>query len=809
MRKSELGIQNSEVRSRNTGVRSQESGVRRKKTEDRRAATDNGLRTTDSELHQSKIQNLKSKIFCPESRVASPESRVIWLAVFVLLAALSAKAATLEGTVLDPSGAAVAGARVNLLVGPAPLEERQSDARGHFAFTELGGGTYALVANVPGFTASPVRVEVGEGESKTLDLRLALSAVQQQVVVSAALGGALAPQLGSSVSVITRQDIEQQNAQSVFEMLRDVPGVAVTQAGRRGGATGVFLRGGNSNYNLVMIDGIELNQFGGDFDFASLPADGVDRIEVLRGPQSALYGSNAVAGAINIVSRRGGGPPHFTALAEGGSFTTRRFAAGGAGLTRGLGWAFDLSRLDSGGVVANDRYRDQSAFLSLGLSRRPRREINFHFFGNANDAGAPGPYGSDPLGVFPGLDLISRNQQNLFGYQANYAEQISPRFRQVVNASLATNDYYFRSPFGDSFSNNFRGAVNTRSEITVSSQDFFVAGFEYNRERIENTFIADNHDAPFLLPRASYAGFAENRWNPSRRWVVIAGVRLDDIRTRELPPDSFGLRPLLPASSLTKVNPRIAVTYLAHDGGASRVGATRLHGTFGTGIRAPSGFELAFTNNPRLKPEKSLSFDSGVEQRFFSDRAVFDATYFFNRFEDQIVVLGGSLTNLSSFVSDNLANSRAHGLETTLRLRPSPAWQFAAHYTWLNSAILALDGTTLTPSPFAVGQPLLRRPRNSGGFNASWQRGRWTLNLNGYWRSRVLDVEPNYGAFGGLFTNQGYTLANAGFAYRLPRGVELYGRLNNFLNQKYEEAFGFPSLHLNFLAGVRFTFPAE
>jgi outer membrane receptor protein involved in Fe transport len=303
--------------------------------------------------------------------------------------------------------------------------------------------------------------------------------------------------------------------------------------------------------------------------------------------------------------------------------------------------------------------------------------------------------------------------------------------------------------------------------------------------------------------------FAENRWNPSRRWVVIAGVRVDDIRTRELPPGAFGLRPLMPASIVTKANPRISVTYLAREGtGAGRIGATRLHGTFGTGIRAPKGLELAFTNNPRLKPERSLSFDSGVEQRFFSERMVLDATYFFNRFEDQIVVLG-SLSNLSTFYSDNLANSRAHGLETTLRLRPTRALEVSGHYTWLNSTILALDGTSLTPLPFHLGQPLLRRPRNSGGFNTTWQHGRLTLNLNGYWRSKVLDVEPNYGASGGLFTNQGYVLANTGFAYRLPRGVELYGRLNNFLNQKYEEAFGFPSLHLNFLAGIKLTFPAE
>jgi len=735
----------------------------------------------------------------------------LWAAGFAFLVCLTvggARAGTLEGTVLDPSGRAVPGARVSLLRQFTPLEERQTDARGRFEFNGLRGGAFRLVASVPGFTASSVQVEVGKGETRTVDLRLALSAVQEHVVVSATLGGALSPQVGSSINVVTRRDMDEQGAQAVFEVLREVPGVTVSQAGRHGGVTGVFIRGGNSNYNLVMLDGMQVNQFGGDFDFASLPVDGVDHVEITRGPQSALYGSNAVTGVINIVTRQGQGPPRFTVQAEGGSFTTRRFATGGSGLTRGLSWASDLSRLDSGGMVVNDQYRNQSAFLSLGYSRGPRRQANFHFFGNANDAGAPGPYGSDPLGLFSGLDRISRNKQNLFGYQMSYAEQFSARFRQVVSASLATNDYYFRSPFGDSFSNNLRGVVNTRSEITVSSQDFLVLGFEYNRERIKNTFIADTSGVPFLLPRSNFAYFAENRWSPSRRWVVITGLRLDDIRTRELPPGGFGLRPRLPASSVVKANPRVSATYLAREG-AARWGATRLHGTFGTGIRAPNGFELAFTNNPRLKPERSLSFDSGVEQRVFGDRAVLDVTYFYNRFEDQIVLLGGSLTNLSSFISDNLANSRAEGVEASVRVRPVRAFALSGHYTRLNSSILALDGTTLPQFPFEVGQPLLRRPRNSAAFNATWQRGRLMLNLNGFWRSKVLDVEPNFGAYGGLFTNKGYLLANTGFTYRLPRGVELYGRLNNFLNRKYEDSFGYPALRRNFLAGIKFAFPAE
>jgi outer membrane receptor protein involved in Fe transport len=738
----------------------------------------------------------------------------ILAAIFLLLsgavAASAAQRSEIRGTVADPGDNAVPSARVSLIRSHAVLNERQTDANGTFEFSGLQPGAYKLVANLPGFSMPSVAVDLREDQTRVVDLKLELSAVHQQVVVSATLGAALAPEIGSSLTVLTRQELNDRGAQAALEALRGAAGVEVNQAGRRGASTGLFIRGGESNFNLIMIDGIQVNEFGGEFTLAPLPVDGVDRVEVIRGPQSALYGSNAVSGVVNLVSRKGTGRPRFTAQAEGGSFTTRRFSTGGSGLTRGLSWSYNLARLDSGGVVANDRYRNQSAFLSLGTTRWARRQLDFHFFGDANQVGAPGPYGSDPLGLFPGLDLISRNKQNLFAYRVHYGEQLSSRLRQVVIADVATNDFTFRTPFGDSFSNNLRGVVSTRSEITVSSKDFLVLGFEYNRERIENTFIADVDDVPFRLPRTSLAFVAENRWSPVKRLYVTSGMRVDNIGTHELPPGGFGLRPLLPESSVNKVSPRVSVAFLAREStGGGWLGATRLHGSFGTGIRAPSGFELAFSDNPRLEPEESLSFDAGIEQRFFADRAVLDATYFFNRFEDMIVVVGGSLANLSSFLSDNLANSRAQGVEFSFRIRPRPSIELAGHYTRLNSSILALDGSSLVQLPFEIGQPLLRRPRNSGGFNATWHRGRLMLNLNGYVRGEVLDVEPNFGTFGGLFPNKGYVLANTGFSYRLRQGVEVYGRLNNFLNQKYEESLGFPALGLNFLAGIRISFPPE
>jgi len=737
-------------------------------------------------------------------------------ALFVLLSPTAAQAGTLAGTVVDPSGSAVPQARVTLLRSLLVVDEKQTDARGAFLFAGLADGKYELEASAPGLASPPAEVEIVGPETHTLELHLQLSAVQQQVVVSASLGGALASEVGASVSVVTAQEINDRAAQNVLDVLSGIPGVEVSQTGRRGGVTGVYVRGGESDYNLVMVDGMELNEFGGSFDFAPLPADGVERVEVTRGPESALYGPNAVTSVINIVTTEGEGTPHFTAQAEGGNFTTRRFVVDGGGLTHGLSWGFDLSRLDSGGTVPNDGYRNQSAFLSLGYHGSPRRRLDFHFFGNANDAGAPGPYGSDPDGLFTGIDTYSRDKQNLFGWGGSYSEQFTSKFQQVTSASLSTNDYYFRSPYGDSYSNNLRGVLNTRSEVTVSNKDFFVAGFEYNREQVEDTYISDSNGAPSVLPRTSLAFFAENRWSPTPRLYLTTGFRVDDLRTHALPADDSAGRPLLPPGTVGKVNPRVAAAYMLRESHGGSLDGTRLHASFGTGIRPPDGFNLAFTNNPHLKPETSLSFDAGIEQRFFQSKAVLDLTYFNNHFHDQIVTLGGSLTNLSSFTSDNLGNSRAQGAEISFQVHPIKSVQMSVEYTLDKTEVLSLNGSSLALAPLQVGQQLIGQPRNSGAYNLTWRHGNLMLNTNAYIRGQVLDVEPNdglgacsYYSLPCLFPDKGYVRVDGGFSYRLPRGVEIYGRLDNILDQKYEEVLGYPALPFNFLAGVRLNFPGR
>jgi outer membrane cobalamin receptor len=743
----------------------------------------------------------------------------IFLLLFFTCASYAAIAVTLEGTALDPSGQAVPGARVSLLRSLVAMAECQTDARGYYKFEALQDGVYQLAASARGLSSQPIELSLSQAEVKKQDIKLEVSALAIQVVVSASLGGALAPQIGSSVDVVTKQEIEDRGAQNAFEIIRGVPGTEVSQAGRRGGVTGLYIRGGESKYNAVMVDGIPLNEFGGSFDLASLPADGIERIEVTRGPQSALYGSNAVAGVINLISRRGEDRPTFTALAEGGSYSTRRFATGGNGLIGGFSWSYNLSRLDSDGAVVNDNYRNQSAFLSLGY-HQSRRQLDFHFFGNANSNGAPGPYGSDPNHfVDPGyrINTESRGKQNLFGYQFGYTEQFSNRFRQVTTVSTGTNDlfYHYHSHdlmWGDSdsdyTSDNLRTVVNTRSEILISANNTLSAGFEYNHEETEQATTSTFYNSRYWIPRNSYAYFVEDRWNLSNRVFLTAGVRIDNLQTDSLR--------AIPSSSITKINPRISLAYLVQKGNAGGAwGGTRIHGSFGTGIRPPDGFELSVTNNPNLKPEKNISYDAGIEQKLFASRAVFDMAYFFNRFDDQIVGLGSS-SNLSRYTSANLKNSRAQGVETSIRVRPIQSLELSGAYTFLDSSILALDRSSTATDPFTVGDPLLRRPRHSASYNVTWRYGRLTLNTNAYIRGEVLDVDPTNGIaactwYGVpcLFSNKGYTRMDAGFSFRIARGVEAYGRVNNLLNREYEEVFGYPAYRANYIGGMRFSFSPE
>jgi outer membrane receptor protein involved in Fe transport len=236
---------------------------------------------------------------------------------------------------------------------------------------------------------------------------------------------------------------------------------------------------------------------------------------------------------------------------------------------------------------------------------------------------------------------------------------------------------------------------------------------------------------------------------------------------------------------------------------ASPAGWTRVRAGAGLGIRPPDAFEIAFTDNPGLKPERSRSFEAGAEHARAAGRLVVEGTFFWNEYDDLIVATGPSLADSSRYQSDNIANARARGLELLARVRARGGFAASVAYTLLDAEVLAVDRLGVAPPPFEPGDRLLRRPRHQAWAEANWRGTRGSAFVTLGARGRTLDVDPTFGAFGGLFENRGHTAATAGAAWRVARSVELFGRVANLFDRSYEEVLGFPALPRSVYGGIR------
>jgi len=717
-------------------------------------------------------------------------SVVAGLLVFLLTLSACLAAAQVKGKVIDPSGAPVAGAQVSLVSRVGVEAQTAAAANGTFTLEGPTDADTRLVVTAPGFSTQTLPLD------RAASVQLAIAPQVDSVNVVGSSMDVQASQQGGSVSVIAREEVRERNEPFAMDLLRYVPGVTFNQTGTAGGVASLFLRGGNSNFSLVEIDGVPVNGFGGAFDFAHIPAEALERIELIRGPQSAVYGPYANSGAIDFVTRQPGAAPQLDLLAEGGSYDERRFGITAGGTLAGFGILASASRIDTNGMVTNDDYRNEGLLLHAGR-RFGRHRFSLHGYFDSNDVGEPGPWGSNPKHIFTGIDTVSRSRNNFGEYGGHYEADLSPRLRQEVFGSVYLNNSGYLSPYGFSFNKDLRGQGEERTIASVTRHYTVAAGVSAGREDVKNTYITDAAFSVFPIRRDDFAVYLENRYEEAGRLFVSAGVRGEFFRTDSVPSDGYA-RPMFPAASVSRVNPKLSAAYAA--------GATRLHSSFGTGIRPPSGYELAFTDNPALKPERTRSVDAGIEQKVFNGKLRLDATYFYNRYYDLIVTLGGSLTALSHYKSDNLANSQAQGMEFSAGVRPA-RWVFlTGAYTLLKTRILSLDGSNQqAPLPFTVGQQLTRRPENSGSAVASFTRGRVAANLTGYFRGRTLYEEPSYGAGSGLFENPGFANIGINVNYALGRGVSAYGNLRNALNRHYEEVFGYPSPRINFLAGLKWT----
>ncbi len=710
---------------------------------------------------------------------------------FVSVCLASASPRVIKGTVVDPSGARVAGAQVSV-VNRLGVEAAVTAANGDFELKTAGGPDEKLVVTAPGFESwSRVEQEL----TSPLEVKLTLAPVVDAVRVAGSALDVPLSQQGGTVSIITPQELRERNEPLAVDLLRTTPGLIVAQSGPTGSLSGLYIRGGETKYNLVTIDGVPVNAFGGNFDFTQIPSEEVERVEVARGPQSAVYGLYANSGVVNFVTREPSPNLTLDAVAEGGSYSERRFALSGGGQIAGFGIAASATQMNTGGPVANSDYRNQNVMINV-TRHIGRQYLKLHGDFDSNENGVPGAWGSDPAHTFTGIDLISRNKNNFQDYMARYEVDLSSRVRQEVSGAFFQNNNGFASAFPFTFNKDQRGQGDARTIVSVTRDYVAAFGFTGAMEELLNSYVMDANYAPFTVRRRDFALYTEHRFVVRQRLFINAGVRGESLRTGSLPPDGF-VRPFVPAKTISSASPKIAA--------ALALGRTRLHSSFATGIRPPDAFAISYTDNPALKPERTRSLDAGVEQRFGNWLSL-DATYFHNNYHDLIVILGGSLAKLSRFQSDNLASSRAQGGEFSARIRPA-RWLFVeGSYTLLKTEILSLKGTTEAPPPFKVGQELLRRPKHFGALNASFHRGRVTGNVTGTFRGPTLDVEPALGATNGLFRNPGYADMGLNLNYELAYGLSVYGNLRNALNWHYEEALGYPSPWRNFVAGVKWSF---
>jgi outer membrane cobalamin receptor len=731
--------------------------------------------------------------------------------IFNFVSVIAANAAGLSGRVVDPDGRAVANAEVIVSGAAAPMRAR-TDADGRFDLPALAPGSYGIIVTAPGLVSDAQSIEVSASPA-TLEIALHLSAVNETLVVSAAQIDQPLSRTPDSVTVIPGREIDARQQFTLSAALRSVPGITLQQNGGPGTVTSLFTRGGESDFTLVLVDGVRANSFGGGLDFSQVPLQDVDRIEVVRGAQSALYGSDAIGGVIQVITRSGG-RPSAQAQVETGSRDMHRAAAATTGEVNGVRWQAGANYFEDAGftgqasngeTVSNDDGNETQATASLGWRHAGSgADLQGQIQYLDSERGSPGPYGSDPANRFAGVDTVSRGTTTRAGGGARWLQPwfgANSRIRQRVEFDAADYDLHFDSQFGASDGNTHRTHTRIQTDASVNAAFGFSGGLEWLGERGSSTYITGGPAGAALPVERGVLGiFGEARWNATDRATLTAGVRGERITRNALPGDplAFTPRPDFPAETIRSVNPKIA--------GSFQLGAgSRVRGSFGTGIRPPDAFEIAFTDNAGLKPERSKSGEVGITQTAANGAVQLDGTVFFNNYSDLIISVGRAFSGVSRWQTDNISNARARGVELSAAWRPLASFDLRGNYTLLDSEILAVNGLSIAQAPYAVGDPLLRRPRHSGSLDAVWNKSRFSAFFQLQVRGKTLDAEPAFGPTGGLYDNPGYSIVNLGGSWKPLKAVEVFARALNLFDRQYEEVLGYPAPARTAYVGARFA----
>ncbi len=701
-----------------------------------------------------------------------------------------AQTATLFGVITDPRGAVVAGAQITATQAPSGEPQRTvSESDGRYSLT-LAPGRYRVSVSRDSFALMEQEVAIGVGESHELPIHLALEPLSAKVVVTAQALPLDADSSPAPVTILTRSEIDQRIATSLPDLLATQPGFSLGRTGPEGGSTSLFLDGGNSNYTKVLIDGAPANIPGGFIDFSTFTLDNVEKIEIVHGAESALYGSDAMDGVIQVFTHRGATRiPEFTAFADGGNFSTGHGGAELSGLLGRFDYSAAVGDLETQGQGPNDGFRNRTISGNFGWRFSHTARIGLALRDNVSDAGTPGQTLYEPSNLCASLPTACEDNTRLHVFTANLHAEFTTgdHWRHQLDGAESYNRQSNFDPTFPSFFQYNRFIFIGQSAYQIKGVAV-AAGYQYE---VENGFIGVH------TRRNNQAGFLDAQWQPIARLTLNAGARAEDNA-------SFG----------TRVVPRVGAAYalrIAH----GVFGDTRLRASYGQGIVEPRfdqsfGTDPCFPGNPSLSPEQSRTVHAGVDQKLAADRVRIMIDYFDGQFRN--IISFGSLIapppgcplsefntfGAGTFFNTDLARARGGNLSTETRIT---RWLTAAgNYSYDPTRVLAAPNA-FDPSQIA-GNRLIRRPVNSGNLmlNATFRRMNW--NVSGYFTGRRTDSD-----FRGLgfHSNPGYARFDLAASYRFTHGFSFYGHIANLADKKYQDVLGYPALGREFRIGVKYT----
>ncbi|HLK06661.1 MAG TPA: TonB-dependent receptor [Candidatus Angelobacter sp.] len=789
------------------------------------------------------------------------------LVLALVLTAISAIAegGIIHGTVTDPLGAVVSRAQVELLRQGKQVSVTTTDSEGKYRFLPLPAGRYQVRTTAPSFaTQQSDAIYIGGSSNAAVDIALKVGTVSQQVVVSATGTSLPETQTGASVSVVSSDQFQYKP--EVLETLRPVPGVQVLENGQRGINESLFIRGGESKFNKVLLDGVPLNEIGGTVDFGGIFTTGIDQVEILRGPNSVLYGADALSGVVNLTTSQGSTfTPQLSYAFDAGNFNSLHNDLSFGGIFRQIDYFSEFARYDGGNTASNPHFHNGTYAGNFGWS--PGASTSLRLTVRRVAAKVDVPNAIDFFGI---PDDSFQTEDNTY-IGATLQNQTTSHWHNLLRygATRQNSEFVNPSPTGiPDPSGNFLGNVLTihgangfsttgqaildfagdypQHFFILNNSDLLTFQSDYSfgtRLTALFAFHFENERGPKPVERTNYSYTGEVHGNLWNRLYATLGIGVEKNAV-------FGLA----------ATPRASLAYyVVRPRASGTLAGTKLKFNYGQGIQEPDIFSASnslfallsqLPDGPQLISQfhvgpigavRSRSFDGGIEQLFWDGRAKLALTFFDNHFSDEIEFVsqdGLGLLGVPAQViaqapfgaSVNSLATRSLGAESELELSLGHGFTARAAYTYLDGVVRrSFSSDELLPSfnplfptiPIGAFSPLVgNRPFNRAPHVASvylgYARHKLALALSGNFVGRrdssTFLFDSSFGSTM-LLPNrnlaEAYQKIDVSGSYRLNRYIQIYSAIENLASQHYDPAPGFPALPFNFRSGIKVTLGGE